>query len=181
MTRPKANPRQHGRKTWSKTPAFTVVPDDEHTKKRKRLSDFLQHFDDAGIVPRRPQSNEEMMKLNTEALEACLQAALKDPDRRDRIVDKLETEGRGEAMMTAVFRLQIDALGLHPWEPPPSFLECDYDDFPDILSNPERADYEVVWLTTLLIIHGVSVFSPDPVAELKKAVQRAPRGRPPRC
>jgi hypothetical protein len=181
MTRPKANRRQHGRKSWSKQPAFVVVPDDEHTKKRKRLSDFLQHFDDTGIVPRRPQSNEEMMALNTKALEACLQAALNDQERRHRVVDKLETEGRCEAMMTAVFGVQIDVLGLRPWECPPSHLETDYDDFPKILSDPERADHEIVWLTTLLIIHGVSVYSPDPIAELKAAVKRAPRGRPPRC
>jgi hypothetical protein len=185
MTKPKADPAQRGRKSPAKMPLLEQVlrryklEDARRAAGAKQLRDFVKYFNDDGIVPNPAKTDEEMMALDHDALDRALETALKDPERRDRITRKLTTEHRRSVARFASYGLQIEALGLLPHQTPPSYLECDYEKFDDILAQPDDADYACVRLFLALWRHGVSAFEPDPIGALKEKLKHARRGKPP--
>ena len=58
---------------------------------------------------------------------------------------------------------------------------CDVEKFDDILAKPDPiSDFPTVLLTKKMIALGISVYTADPIAEIKRALQHTRRGRPPR-
>jgi hypothetical protein len=187
VTKRKQNPKQGGRKSWSKQPLFTssskqkADTDDADDAANKRLHDFVKHFDDTGIEPSPAATDEATMALNHDALDRALALALNDPERRDQINAKLMTEHRNIVARFASYGLQIASLCLRPWQTPPSYLQCDYEKFDQIIAQADpRGDYACVLLTVAMMRHGVSVYEPSPLDALEKKLKHAPRGRPPR-
>jgi hypothetical protein len=180
VTPRKLHPKQRGRK-GDKAPMFVVSDQQKNKGDGKKLLNFLDQFNDDGIPPVPPMTDRQRYKLNKAALTEALQLTLKEPDRHDQVTKMLHEDGWADAAMFCSYHRQIDALDLKPWQTPPSYLEMAYEKFDDILAKPEPiGDYATVLLTTKLIRHGVSVYSPDPIAALKNAVKQARRGRPPR-
>jgi hypothetical protein len=177
VTPRKPNPSQRGRKLASKAPMFGVVDQQNNKNDNGKLLKFLDYFDDAGITPV-SLTNEQMRANNIAALKQALQLTLEDPERRDQITEKLKSEEWGDVAQFCAYSQQIDALDLRPWQTPPSMLEMDADKFDDILAKRDPiGNYATVLLTTKLIRHGVSVYSPDPITALNKAVKQSRRGR----
>jgi hypothetical protein len=182
MTAPKSNPNQRGRKTEAKVPMFAVVSPDQPRAAGGKLWRFLKYWGDAdaGIKPAL-LTDAETIALNEAALRQALQLALEDLERRDQIAEKLESEEWGDAAVFAAYGQQINSLGLKPWQTPPSMLACDAEEFDAILARPDPiGDYATVKLTRMMIKLGVSVYAPDPIAEIKTVLKHARRGRPPR-
>jgi hypothetical protein len=181
MTAPKSNPSQRGRRSEAKVPMFTVVADHKSPVTGGKTWDFVTHWDVNDGIEAVELTAEQYNDLNREALEQSLQHALKDPERRDQITDKLKSEEWGEVARFAAYGQQIEALDLKPWQSPPSALECDVAKFDAILAKPDPiGDYATVRLTRMMIKLGVSVYVPDPIAEIKKVLKHTRRGRPPR-
>jgi hypothetical protein len=173
MTSPrKPDPKQHGRKTENKVPLSLVLSDPA----KNMLLGFLKHFDDTGIAPAAPLTDDQQLALNEAAAKRALQLTLAEPDRHKQVSEKLKTEGWEEAAWFSVYHQQNRSLALRPSQNPPVALECDWESFDGILANPNHADYPTAALTMLLIKHGVSVFSPTPITDLEEAIA-AKRGR----
>jgi hypothetical protein len=180
VTPRKLHPKQRGRKTANKMPMFVMRQNNKSNDDGKLLK-FLEQFDDTGIAPMEQLTDQQMYDMNMAAAEQALQLTLKDPEQRDHFTKKLREDGWAETALSAVYHQQINSLDLQPWQTPPSMLQCDVEKFDDILAKPDPiGDYATVLLTTKLIRLGVSVYSPDPIDALKKAVKQARRGRPPR-
>jgi hypothetical protein len=177
VTPRKLHPKQRGRKTAEKMPMFVVT---KAKNEDGKLLKFLEQFDDTGIEPAE-LTEEQYYDLNMAAVEDALQLTLKDPEHRDHFTKLLHEDGWAETAWSAVYHQQIETLDLYPWQSPPVVLNVDVEKFDDILAKPDPiGDYATVLLTTKLIKFGVSVYSPDPIAALKKALKQARRGRPPR-
>jgi hypothetical protein len=95
-----------------------------------------------------------MTRVDRDALKRALALLRNEPEYRDQIAAKLETEPWEQVAEFAAYCCQIDNLGLKVWQDPPVCAELRPDQ-PDSLA-----------LLVKLLGHGLSRFEPDPVQAL---------------
>jgi len=101
--------------------------------------------------------------LDRDALQRCMDIAMRDPDRADQLQTKLD-DGQSwhDVARLAASLVQSRALRLKPWEVPPSVASED--------------DKDAHLLLQKMIKAGLSRYEPDPRAALlkkKRALVRA--------
>jgi hypothetical protein len=181
VTPRKLHPKQRGRKSALKTPAFAVIErqnDHQQAEDDQKLLKFIEAFDDSGIEPVK-LTDEQMSDLNLTALHYALMRTLAEPDRHDQVTAMLEEDGWSDAAQFSAYHQQIRILGLRPWQSPPCALGIDAHRFDEIIARRDPVgDYAAVLLTKAMIRNGVSVYEANPVEALEQAVQRARRAVP---
>lgn len=94
------------------------------------------------------------------ALQRCLDAAMRDPLRAEQLNSKLDDgEHWFDVADFACYCVQGDALQLDPWQEPPS-VEDETD------PNPDDKDAQA--LLKQMLAAGLSRYEPDPLAALAK-------------
>jgi hypothetical protein len=116
------------------------------------------------------QPNPNLDPVDRDALQACIDIARCDPERADQIAHKLQHDTWDEAATFACYAVQMDSLGLKPWQSPICYID-------ENNPNPNEWDKAGQVLLRKMLRAGISRYDPDPLAALAARARR--RSKPP--
>lgn len=103
---------------------------------------------------------DDIDELDRDALQRCMDIAMRDPDRAEQLKSKLDDgEDWADVADFAAYYVQSRNLHLKPWQEPPSCADED---------DPNERDKQAQKLLHKMLKAGLSRFEPDPRGALKK-------------
>jgi hypothetical protein len=111
----------------------------------------------------------DLDELDRNALQRCMDIAMRDPDRAEQLKEKLDAgESWADVAFTAAYGIQIRNLHLRPWQAPP----CVADE-----NDPKERDRQAQKLLRRMLAAGISRFEPEPLKPLRAAKRKKRRFR----
>jgi|RhiMetdeSRZDD1v2_1073273.scaffolds.fasta_scaffold499287_2 hypothetical protein len=102
-------------------------------------------------------------QADRDALERCMELAQRDSERAEQLRSMLGDQPWEEVAEFAAHLCQYRALGLKPWQSPPSSVDED---------DPDERDKRAQQLLRKMLAAGVSRYEPDPLKALQAKRRR---------